>query len=148
MIPRLIEHLIWADDRTNDALATVPAPPRALLRIQSHLLGAQATWLARINAENSPVPIWPELDLAGCRDLAQQTHAGFVSLLAKLEDPLHPRAVTYTNTRGETFTSSVDDILHHVALHSMYHRGQVMSGVRQQGGDPMPTDFIAFARGH
>lgn len=148
MITRLIDHLIWADRRTNDAIATVPAPDPGLLRLQSHLLGSQATWLARIKGEHAAIPIWPALDLAGCRSLAEQTHADLVSLLARLEDPAHPREVTYSNTRGETFTSTVDDILHHVAMHSMYHRGQVMLCVRQQGGDPSPTDFIAFARGH
>nr|MBP6444806.1 hypothetical protein [Gemmatimonadales bacterium] len=38
-------------------------------------------------------------------------------------------------------------ILHHVCLHGMYHRGQVMLGIRQEEGTPISTDFIVFARG-
>lgn len=74
-------------------------------------------------------------------------HAAFRSRLATADNPSRPRAVTYTNTRGETFTSGVDDILHHVAMHAMYHRGQIMRGVRTGGGEPKPTDFIVFTRG-
>lgn len=147
MIERLIEHLIWADRRANDALATLTPPDPALLRIQSHILGAEATWLARIDAVHAPVPVWPDLDLDGCRLLADQVHAAAESLMIRRREPEFPRDVTYTNTQGATFTSSVDDILHHMAMHAMYHRGQVMLGVRAAGGEPLPTDFIVFARG-
>ena len=148
MLSRLIEHMIWADLRTNDALATLAMPAAAILRLQAHILGSQATWLARIAGEHATVPAWPELDLAGCRALAAQTHAAFRSRVATFDYPSRPHAVTYTNSRGETLTSTVDDILHHVVMHAMYHRGQVMLGIRTSGGVPQPTDFMVFTRGN
>lgn len=146
MLDRLIEHLIWADRRTNDALRSLPSPAPSLLRLHAHGLAAAATWVARINGEQSPLPIWPELDLDGCRKLTDQVHASIESLLERLRQPDTPDLVTYTNNQGRTYTNSVADILHHMVLHAMYHRGQVMLGVREQGGEPISTDFIAFSR--
>jgi len=34
----------------------------------------------------------------------------------------------------------------HVALHSVYHRGQAASFVRTGGGEPLNTDYITFTR--
>ncbi len=146
MFDQLIGHLIWADRRTNDALATVPVPAPALLRLHAHGLAAAATWVARINGEHSPVPIWPDLNLDGCRELTGQVHDSIRSLLVRLKHADGPGLVEYTNTQGRTYTSSVTDILHHMVLHAMYHRGQVMLGVRELGGHPVSTDFIAFTR--
>ena len=38
------------------------------------------------------------------------------------------------------------DLLHHVAMHGMYHRGQVAQDVRRQGGEPVSTDLIFYLR--
>jgi uncharacterized damage-inducible protein DinB len=57
------------------------------------------------------------------------------------------RPVTYVNSNGDTFTSLAGDIVLHLCLHSTYHRGQVSLLVRDGGGEPAPTDYIAFVRG-
>lgn len=64
-----------------------------------------------------------------------------------LDDGDGERVVSYANTRGERFDNTVNEILHHVCLHGMYHRDQVMLGIRQEEGTPISTDFIVFARG-
>ncbi|HEU5359182.1 MAG TPA: DinB family protein, partial [Gemmatimonadales bacterium] len=55
--------------------------------------------------------------------------------------------VTYRNSAGLEFTSTVEDILLHVALHGAYHRGQVARALREGGAVPNATDYIAFIRG-
>jgi uncharacterized damage-inducible protein DinB len=54
--------------------------------------------------------------------------------------------VSYTNSRGEPWTSSVRDILLHVVLHSAYHRGQIATAVRASGHEPAYTDFVHGVR--
>jgi uncharacterized damage-inducible protein DinB len=54
--------------------------------------------------------------------------------------------VTYKNSKGESWTSTVQDILTHVVIHSAYHRGQIASLMRAAGGTPAYTDFIHAAR--
>jgi uncharacterized damage-inducible protein DinB len=146
MLPRLIEHMAWADHRVADSIATLIDPDIELVNLFAHVLGAEAAWLARLAGTTSDVSIWPELDLDGCRELAARNHAAFQLLL--LDDAALARAVTYVNSRGDSYTNTVDEILHHVCLHGMHHRGQVIRAVRQAGGQPRPTDFIAFVRGH
>jgi uncharacterized damage-inducible protein DinB len=54
--------------------------------------------------------------------------------------------VTYTNSKGEVWTSGVEDILTHVTIHSAYHRGQIASDLRAEGHTPAYTDFIHAVR--
>lgn len=143
MLDRLIDHMCWADRRTAAALATVPAPDADLLGRWAHLLGAEANWLARIAGTTPAVAIWPTLTLAESGAVMARNHEGYRALLAAggLD-----RVVDYANSRGDTFRNPVAEILHHVTMHGMYHRGQVMQGVRAQGGAPEGTDFITYLR--
>ena len=54
--------------------------------------------------------------------------------------------MTCTNSKGEPWTSRVEDILLHVVMHSAYHRGQIASDVRASGHTPAYTDFIHCVR--
>ena len=54
--------------------------------------------------------------------------------------------VSYVNSKGEAWRSTVGDILTHVVLHSSYHRGQIAMLVRAAGGEPAITDLIYWCR--
>jgi len=145
MLDTLLRHLLWADRRTAESLDTLDAPPPELVRIWAHLLGAEETWLARIAGREPTVPVWPEIDLERCRALMASNHGQFRELLDAGAAALD-RHVTYRNSRGEEFTNTVSEILHHVAMHGMYHRGQVALEVRRLGGEPLATDLIVYLR--
>jgi uncharacterized damage-inducible protein DinB len=50
------------------------------------------------------------------------------------------------NTKGEVFRSEVSEILLHLNVHASYHRGQIISLVKDKI-DPLPnTDYIHYAR--
>ncbi len=146
MLPRLLEHLLWADRRTAESLATLESVPADLLTTWGHLLAAEAVWLARLEGVTPPVPVWPTLTLAECADLAARNHASLARYGRADQANGHDRPVTYHNTRGQAFTNTVAEILHHVVLHGMYHRGQLAQAVRSGGGTPLATDLIAFLR--
>ena len=57
------------------------------------------------------------------------------------------QAIDYRSTRGDAFTTPLWQQLQHVVNHSSYHRGQVVTLLRQLGVDPIGTDLIAFYRG-
>lgn len=57
-----------------------------------------------------------------------------------------PNEINYKNSKGEPWTSTIEDILSHVLLHSSYHRGQIANEVRAGGEQPAYTDFIHAAR--
>jgi uncharacterized damage-inducible protein DinB len=53
----------------------------------------------------------------------------------------------YQNTRKEHFKQPVYQMLLHVFNHSTYHRGQIVTMLRQLGADKIPnTDFIGWSR--
>ena len=55
-------------------------------------------------------------------------------------------AVNYRNSKGEQWSSRVEDILTHVLFHSTYHRGQIAMQMRASGLTPACTDFIYAVR--
>jgi uncharacterized damage-inducible protein DinB len=120
--------------------------PAEVLATWSHLLAAEAVWLARLDGAESPVPVWPTLTLAECAALAERNHLALARYAGAVDLASHNRAVTYHNTRGQAFTNTVAEILYHVVLHGMYHRGQLAQAVRGGGGTPLATDLIAFLR--
>lgn len=53
----------------------------------------------------------------------------------------------YQNSKKEFFKQPVYEVLMHVFNHQTYHRGQIVTMMRQNGIDRIPaTDFIAFCR--
>ncbi|HEY5463700.1 MAG TPA: DinB family protein [Hanamia sp.] len=53
----------------------------------------------------------------------------------------------YYNSKKEFFKQPVYEVLMHVFNHQTYHRGQIVTMMRQNGVDKIPaTDFIAFCR--
>ncbi len=111
------------------------------------MLGAEQVWLARLRQTAPTTAVWPRLDLAACARLAQATHAGYAAILAELSAATLSRVISYVNSAGNSFSSTIEDILVHVAMHGSYHRGQVALLLREAGAEPSPTDYIAFVRG-
>jgi uncharacterized damage-inducible protein DinB len=144
---KLVNHLEWADQRVLQSLRSAQhAPPKAL-EIYAHILGSEHVWLSRINGTTAQLAVWPNLGLDECEKVAAQNVAGFRTLLATLTSDALERPVTYRNSAGEQFTSTLEDILTHAMMHGSYHRGQVASLIRAGGDMPSPTDYIFFTRG-
>ncbi len=136
----------WADECTLASLRTLASPGMAL-ELYAHLISTEQVWFARIQQLPPRHPVWPILDLEQCVALASENGRAYASFVATLGTEGLSAEVAYTNSAGASFRSRVGDILLHVCLHGSYHRGQVAALVRQAGGSPAPTDFIAFVRG-
>jgi uncharacterized damage-inducible protein DinB len=148
MLTDLFDHLAWADARALAALRTMPpgtAAAEQARTIYAHLAGAEHVWLARLEGRTPEHPVWPSLGVDEAAALARESAAGLRAVAALGPDALS-RDVTYRNSAGQEFTSTVSDMLAQVALHGSYHRGQLALLARQGGGAPAVTDYIAFAR--
>jgi uncharacterized damage-inducible protein DinB len=146
-IRRLFDHLWWADDRVLGGMEAAGSPPPAAVELLAHLLATELVWLDRLEGVAQSVPVWPVAKLADCRRLAETSRRRWEVFVEALEEGDLARPVAYRNSAGNRFESTVEEILLHVALHGAYHRGQVARGLRLAGFEPVPTDFIAFARG-
>jgi uncharacterized damage-inducible protein DinB len=146
-LTKLIAHLAWADDRVLAALRSATAPDPSCLEVFAHVLAAEHVWLARLQGKTPRHAVWPALSLEECAGLVQGNQRELTAYVAALGPADLPRDVTYQNSAGQEFASSIEDILLHVCLHGSYHRGQIAWALRRGGGVPMPTDYIAFTRG-
>ena len=144
---KLIEHLKSADAATLEALRASDGSDARALTIYSHVLGAEAVWLARLAGQPSGVAVWPVLTLEQAAALAARNAAELNALVSSLGPDNLDREIDYRTTDGRAFRSTTEDILLHVALHGSYHRGQIALLIRGGGGEPASTDYIAFARG-
>ncbi len=52
----------------------------------------------------------------------------------------------YRTTAGKPFETTIEDVLLHVVMHSVYHRSQVAAAVRQAGGKPAAADYVVYVR--
>ncbi len=146
-LERLLAHTAWANGRVLDCLRAAPTPERRALRLFSHLLTAEQIYLARMRGQDPwPQDFWPELSLAECAALITENRTGYAAFFATLtEEGLRTR-VRYRNSQGLEFRTPIEDMLMHVALHSVYHRGQISAALRVAGEEPVNTDFITFVR--
>lgn len=144
---RLIDHLEWADTRVLASLRACRTPLSAAINLYAHVLGAENAWISRINSTNPSVVIWPEITLDECEKLARENVALMHQILEETNAEDLAQPISYRNSAGADFTTGLEDILLHVALHGSYHRGQVAALLRSAGDTPSPTDYIQWVRG-
>ena len=148
LLARLVAHVRWADARTAASLRALPDPPAEALRLFAHVARAEGVHLSRIRGEDPlPQDFWPALSLDEAVAEAATAADGFEALLADETHDLS-RLAHYRNSSGRTFDTPVWEIVTHVATHGEHHRGQIARIVREAGGEPALTDFLAFVREH
>jgi uncharacterized damage-inducible protein DinB len=146
ILPKLIDHLEWADARTLGALRKSTSPNAKARELFAHILGATHNWLARIAGRAATVTIWPTLGDDEMERLARENVAELRRLLDGATEVDFSRVVPYRNSAGHPFESTVEDMLLQLTTHAAYHRGQIAMLLRQSGSEPAPTDYIAFIR--
>jgi uncharacterized damage-inducible protein DinB len=146
-ISHMLDHIHWANLEMLDALKLTNTHIETALGLFIHILAAENVWLNRLNETHSiHVDIWPELSLEDCERLINENRIGYNRLLNELSESDYFRLISYTNSKGVGFTTSISDILTHVSLHGSYHRGQINALLRSEGYEPRNTDFITFTR--
>jgi uncharacterized damage-inducible protein DinB len=137
----------WANREVLKAIRVAGNGDKRSLQLMAHILAAARVWLERLKQVPQSVPVWPQSDVAGCEVEAKQLESQWLVYLNSVSNL--SQAVTYKNTKGESWSSSIGDVLTHVLMHSAYHRGQIASHMREQGHTPAYTDFIhAVRQGH
>ncbi|MBA3914383.1 MAG: DinB family protein [Acidobacteriales bacterium] len=144
-LQRLFAYDAWANDEVLNALSTASVPDAAL-RLLNHLFSAQKLWLERLQQLPPSLAVWPDLSVSQCQELNRAMRVAWKNHLAALDDSELSAACSYTNSKGEHFTSETGDILMHVIVHSAYHRGQIASRMRDAGVTPPLTDYIHGVR--
>jgi len=90
--------------------------------------------------------VWPALSVADARELAAEHAELFAQMLAGAHDAALSQLVSYRNSQGIDFESSVGDIVTHTAMHGVHHRGQILRLLRAAGHEPPYIDYIQYTR--
>ncbi len=133
----------WCNCRVLESIAATAANERPL-RFLAHIIGAQDVWMARLTGGAAPAGPWPELTLDECAARVEELRRTWSEFLTDGLDL--NRIVAYRTFTGVECVTSVRDILTHVNNHSTYHRGQIATAVKELGGTPAATDFVAYVR--
>ena len=134
--------------RVNQTLADVftdhpDTTPEKARRLFCHILNAHHLWNHRIESTQPGYGVWEMHDNQRLKAINQANYDKSVQILNSFEPSY---TLSYTNTTGQAFTSRVSDILFHIINHSTYHRGQIAALFRENGLEPLATDYIIFKR--
>ncbi|WP_338066563.1 DinB family protein [Pueribacillus theae] len=144
---RMYKHLNWANQRILEALQQLEHDNREARRLFSHILYSEQVWLSRLQGkDSSQLPIWGEVEIEVCEEMVKKNEESFAAFLADLDKTDLDQFISYKNSKGEEFNTSIRDVLTHVALHGQHHRGQINAQLRANHVEPVNTDFITFVR--
>ncbi len=147
---RMFAYDSWANRECLAAMQAAASVSPDTLGRMAHILSAQKLWLQRIMKQPQSMPVWPTATIVDCTVLAGEMSSAWQNYLTRLANQFAPGSlddnVEYRNTKGEPWSSRVEDILTHVLFHSAYHRGQIALQMRSSGFEPAHTDFILAVR--
>ncbi len=114
-----------------------------------HIWDAQHIWMMRLYGETPLGGVsknWKGSDEDGIEFLHKSSIplAQFVHDLSERDIKV---SITYTNLEGKEFTNALSDVLMHIFNHSTFHRGQLVTMLRNVGVKDIPsTDYITYCR--
>jgi uncharacterized damage-inducible protein DinB len=146
----------WADNRIFEALAQLP-PEQYIQDMKGshggihatlvHLVGAEKIWLERFQGTTQPfLSENPPGSLAGLKEIWEKVGYETAKWIGGMTDKKLQETFTMKTLKGETFTHVFWQAFQHIVNHSTYHRGQIVTMLRQLGAKPPTTDLILFYR--
>lgn len=161
MAHNLVQHLtynLWANERIGHLLM---AQDDALLQKEQkssfasisktvlHVWDAETIWLTRL--KGGSLKEWPSKNFNGGKS---EMLKGFIHVSTELLQYVKEKGgaflgetIVYKNMKGDPYENSVEEILFHLVNHGTYHRGQIITLLRESGVTQLvSTDLIAWFR--
>lgn len=156
---RLLEYTQWANHRVMRSAATLGVDDfkrdlgsshGGVRGTLTHMLGAEWIWLERFKGVSPTQRIdegeFPDVVALSERWKAVEEHRQ--SWFRSLRESTVSRKIRYRNMKGEPFEAPLWQLVQHVANHSTYHRGQVVTLLRQLSASVVSTDMVNWDREH
>jgi uncharacterized damage-inducible protein DinB len=122
------------------------ADKKEVIRLFSHLINCQYKWMARIthNPKVQEMSWWePLYDLDEMTVKWNDSLKLWTDYIAARSDEELNKKITYIGNDGGLYSASTTDIALQLNYHSIHHRAQIQSIIRQQGLTPDFIDYIA-----
>ena len=142
---KLYNYNQWANLGLCEHLQQIEEVPDEVMLRMSHIVAAEEIWFDRIEPLGfEPLPVFKTQPWEILEPRLKQSAKRWLQLIAKSED--FEARLDYSNLAGKPYSSQLSDVLLHLANHGTYHRGQIATLLRQQGLEPLPTDYMLFSR--
>lgn len=149
---------LWANKRVCDFLLQVEderlnreigSSFSSIRKTCAHVLGAETIWVMRLHGTSlSSAP--SEYERMTINEIAKLWYQKSQEIINYIESKTENELIQmlpYKNLAGQRFTNSIRDIMQHIFNHGTYHRGQIITMLRQSGYTKLfPTDYIVFCR--
>ncbi|MEM7087844.1 MAG: DinB family protein [Bacteroidota bacterium] len=112
-------------------------------RLIGHTLNAQNIWNYRILGQPPTQMVWDTFGIERLHFLNEENHELSIDIVKNT--PLS-HIISYADSKGDTYSNSVENILFHIINHSSYHRGQLVTTLKQNRVVPISTDYILYKK--
>ena len=147
----------WDTNRIFDAVGALPADD-VLKDMKSshqgihgtlfHIVAGEKIWLSRWvgNPDARLMAASEAPSLADVKAVWEKAGFDMAKFLGSMSDKKLHETFTMTTSTGQTYTHLYWQAIQHLVDHSSYHRGQIITLMRQLGHTPPSTGLIAFYR--
>jgi uncharacterized damage-inducible protein DinB len=151
----LFAYNAWANSRACDSAATLTLEEFTRPLVSSfgsirdtlaHIAAEEWIWLERAKGKDPhDLPSWaaaPALDVIS--EMLAKIHADRSNFLDALTADSLGRMLQFRSLEGHECRNRLGDVLMHMVNHSIYHRGQIATLMRQLGRVAPETDFVVY----
>jgi uncharacterized damage-inducible protein DinB len=156
-VGRLLEYTVWANHRVMRVAATLgiddfkrdlASSHGGVRGTLTHMMGAEWIWLERFKGVSPTRGIDESefADIVALRDrwtLIEEHRADWFRSVRESEVAV---PVAFRTLAGVAYETPLWQLLQHVANHASYHRGQVITLLRQLGARTVSTDMLFWDR--
>jgi uncharacterized damage-inducible protein DinB len=154
---RLLDYTVWANHRVMRVAATL-APDDFKRDLGSshggvrgtltHMMGAEWIWLERFKGVSPTRGIDESefADIVALRDRWTLIEEHRADWLLSLREQDCAASVSFRTLAGVAYETPLWQLVQHVANHASYHRGQVITLMRQLGARVASTDMLFWDR--
>lgn len=114
-----------------------------IIRLANHVINAHQIWIERIEGNIRLKNPWEDFPIESFGARNQALYEKSLALLANAD---LEQVISFQSFSGAAFEKRVSDILVHIVNHATYHRGQIAQLMRKSGLEPVPSDYIHWAR--
>jgi len=156
-VGRLLDYTVWANHRAMRAAATLSVDDfkrdlgsshGGVRGTLVHTLGAEWIWLERWKGVSPTRPLdeaeFPDVMAVRERWTVVEDHRA--SWFAALRESALAETIRYSTLDRRSFEGPLWQLVQHVANHSTYHRGQVVTLLRILGAKAPSSDMVLWDR--
>lgn len=154
-IHRLFAYTHWANSRALEAVVKLSVDDLnrdtgssfpSVFKTLEHMLAAEWVWLKRLNGI-SPAAMFDGHSCKTLYELRERWSINdleWIAFIEAMSDEDLAREIHYQNLAGDKLMFAQGQIMQHVPNHSTYHRGQIVTMLRQLGAGGFESDMIFF----